>query len=224
MLEIADSLKEFYPGGFIGVLALSGMNNLEECTPLEIERQRLEAELRVRFAGSERSDLKLLEPIKTYAAYYARFRKTYHVLLQLESVVFKNKAVPSVNPLVEIMFMAELKNQLLTAGHDLDTMSLPMRARLTNGTEHFTGINGQDKCLPEGDMAIEDGQGIISNITYGPDQRTQITADTKRVVYTVYAPPGIELPLIQAHFKDIIRYAGLVSPQASVELEEIYSI
>jgi hypothetical protein len=38
---------------------------------------------------------------------------------------------------------------------------------------------------------ISDGIGIISNIIYGPDQRTQITANTHNAIFTVYAPDGI---------------------------------
>jgi hypothetical protein len=53
-----------------------------------------------------------MEPIKTYHDYYKRFKKTYHILLQLESIVFKNKSIPKVSSLVEAMFMAELKNLL----------------------------------------------------------------------------------------------------------------
>ena len=60
--------------------------------------------------------------IQAYAAYYERFNKTYHVQLQLESVALKGKSIPRVSALVEAMFMAELENLLLTAGHDLDVV------------------------------------------------------------------------------------------------------
>lgn len=71
-----------------------------------------------------------IEPIKTYVEYYKCLKKTYHVLLQLESIVFKKKSIPNVSPLVEAMFMAELKNQLLTANHDMDTIKLPIKVDL----------------------------------------------------------------------------------------------
>lgn len=224
MLTISENLKKTYPGGYIGVLALSNVKSYEGCIALDKEKKCLEEMLRAKYMNCDRSKLKSTAPIDTYVDYYNKFKKTYHVLLQLESIIFKNKTIPKVNALVEVMFMAELKNQLLTAGHDLDAMSLPMRAELTTGKERFTTISGQEKELTAGDMMITDGQGIISNITYGPDQRTQISKDTERVVYTVYAPPGIRRTLVQEHFKDIIRYSMLVSPESKVELEEIYSI
>ncbi len=58
-------------------------------------------------------------PLPAYASYYRAFDKTYHVLGQLKSVAVKGKAIPSVAALVEAMFIAELHNGLLTAGHDL---------------------------------------------------------------------------------------------------------
>ena len=68
-----------------------------------------------------------------YRDYYKRFDKTYHVQLQLESLLFKGKSIPSVAGLVDAMFMAEMKDWLLTAGHDLDSLQLPLRLEATTG-------------------------------------------------------------------------------------------
>ena len=73
-----------------------------------------------------------------------------------------------------------------------------------------------------GDMTISDGVGIISNIVYGPDQRTQITESTRNVVFTVYAPAGIDEQLITQHLQDMRDYVLVVAPQAEVELMEVY--
>src|SRR5262245_24144930 len=53
-----------------------------------------------------------------YVRYYKRFSKTYHVQLQLESIVLKRKSLPSVSPLVDANFTAEVETLVLTAGHD----------------------------------------------------------------------------------------------------------
>jgi DNA/RNA-binding domain of Phe-tRNA-synthetase-like protein len=224
MLIISEELKKAYHGGYIGILALSNIKNYEGSTPLDEEKERLEATLREMYVGYDRAKLKSAEPMDAYVEYYNKFKKTYYVLLQLESVAFKNKSVPRVNTLVEIMFMAELKNQLLTAGHDLDKMSLPMKAELATGKERYMSLSGQEKETTAGDMMISDEKGIISSIIYGPDQRTQISKDTERVAYTVYAPPGIRISLIHDHFRDIIRYSMLVSTETKVDQEEIYNI
>jgi DNA/RNA-binding domain of Phe-tRNA-synthetase-like protein len=125
--------------------------------------------------------------------------------------------------LVESMFMAEMKNLLLTAGHDLDTLSLPLVLDVSKGTERYTLMRGEEQILKPGDMMIRDQNGVISSIIYGPDQRTQVTADTRNAVFTVYAPAGIGEQAVQQHLVDIQEYILTFSPGAQVELFRIFS-
>lgn len=224
MLIISEELKKAYPGGYIGILAVSGMKNCESCLALDREKEKLEGSIRTKYEGYDRPRLKSEEPMSTYAEYYKRFKKTYFVQLQLESIVFKGKSIPRSNALAEIMFMAELKNHLLTAGHDLAALNLPIRAELASGNEKYVGLGGQEKETASGDMLLADGQGVISSIIYGPDDRTQITLDTERVLYAVYAPPGISKSAVEEHLEDMVGYSRLVSAEAFMDLEEIYEI
>ena len=88
-----------------------------------------------------KSDITRLDPIISFK----RFKKTYQVLLQLESIVFKNRSIPKVALLVEVMFMAELKNLLLTAGHDLEVIDMPIKLDVASDKEKYTLLNGQKK-------------------------------------------------------------------------------
>src|SRR5512141_2203553 len=119
---------------------------------LEKRKSTLEQELRARYAGQDRAALGQLLILQAYAAYYRRFKKTYHVQLQLESIVFKNKTLPSVAALVEAMFMAEVKDLLLTAGHDLDSLHVPLTLDVAQGEERYTLLRGQEQALKAGDM------------------------------------------------------------------------
>jgi DNA/RNA-binding domain of Phe-tRNA-synthetase-like protein len=143
-------------------------------------------------------------------------KKTYHVGLQLESVVFKGRSLPDVAALVEAMFMAELDDLLLTAGHDLDTLALPLTLDVAQGTETYTLLRGDPQTLKAGDMFIRDGEGVVSSIIYGPDRRTQITPETRSVVFTVYAPPGIAPETVQAHLRSLEANVRLIAPGAEV--------
>ena len=224
MLIISESLKNRYPGGLIGAILLKNATNDKPSQSLEKMKDALETDLRNQYGKYSRSDLGLTEPIKTYVDYYKGFKKTYHVLLQLESVVFKNKPIPSVAPLVEAMFMAELKNHYLTAVHDLDTIKLPIRVEASLGNERYTLLNGQEKELIRGDMCMIDGNGIISSIIYGPDQRTQVRKNTKNVIFVVYAPPGMNEELLKHHLSDIHQYVQVVSPDAELELQQVHRV
>jgi DNA/RNA-binding domain of Phe-tRNA-synthetase-like protein len=118
--------------------------------------------------------------------------------------------------------MAEVKNMLLTAGHDLDSLQLPARLDVTKGDEVYTLMRGQPQQVKPGDMMISDGKGIMSNIIYGPDQRTQIQPATRNVIYTTYAPSGISEQAVIKHLQDIQEYVRLFAPQARTEMLQVF--
>jgi len=222
MLEAMPAWKSAFPGAHVGVLVLRDAYNPAHHIELEKQKAELEEQLRIQFAGQDRATIASHPILKIYGEYYKRFKKTYHVQLQLESIVLKGKPIPTVASLVECMFMAEVKNLLLTAGHDLDILQLPLTLDITTGNESYVLLRGENQIVKAGDMMISDGLGIISNIIYGPDQRTQLTESTRNVVFTVYAPAGIDKQAIVQHLQDMRDYVKVIAPQAKVELLEIY--
>ncbi|MFN8385907.1 MAG: phenylalanine--tRNA ligase beta subunit-related protein [Anaerolineales bacterium] len=191
MFNITPSWQSTFPNAHVGVLVMRNASNPAHHAELEKQKIELEERLRSQFSGQDRTAIASHPVLQVYGEYYKRFKKTYHVQLQLESIVLKGKSIPSVASLVECMFMAEVKNMLLTAGHDLDKLQLPLTLDVTQGTESYTLMRGETQTVKAGDMTISDQAGIISNIIYGPDQRTQIAESTRNVVFTVYAPAGL---------------------------------
>ncbi len=222
MFIVSETWKTAYPGAAVGVLAVQNVTNPPQHPALDQRKEELENQLRARFSDYDRAALRALPTLQAYHTYYKRFKKTYHVQLQLESIVFKGKSIPRVATLVEAMFMAELKNLLLTAGHDLDVLNTPVRIDISDGTERYVRINGQEQDLKAGDMMIADTQDVMSSVLYGPDQRTRITAKTRRAFFTVYAPPGIDEEAVREHLRDIRDNVTLFAPDAEVKLLEVY--
>jgi len=222
LLIISDEVKKVYPEALLGILAIKNVCNPNQHEELDRCKLELENNLREKYAGLDKAYLKNMAPINTYGDYYKRFKKTYHVLLQLESIVFKNKSIPKVASLVEAMFMAEMKNLLLTAGHDLDAIDLPIKLDVSSGGEKYIQLNGQEKNLIHNDMMVSDLQGITSSIIYGPDKRTQIKPDTRNVLFVVYAPPGIEKSKVFQHLKDIQKYVHIITLKSEIELLKVY--
>jgi DNA/RNA-binding domain of Phe-tRNA-synthetase-like protein len=216
IFTVADAWRSGHAGAVVGALALGGVANPSRHPALDAAKGELEQTLRERFGQTPREQLKTLEPIAAYEAYYRRFRKTYHVRHQLESVVHDGKPIPSRAALVEAMFMTELKNQLLTAGHDLDELVLPARLDSASGDERYVAMNESEQVCKAGDMMIADGEGVISSIVAGPDRRTRITASTTRALFTVYAPPGVSAEAVERHLADITANARIISPQVEV--------
>jgi DNA/RNA-binding domain of Phe-tRNA-synthetase-like protein len=224
MLTLSERWRETYPDAAVGILAMGQVANPDQHSELAAAKTALETSLRAQFAGFDRARLRALPVLQAYHAFYRQFRKTYHVQLQLESVALKGKSIPSVAALVESMFMAELRSQLLTAGHDLDAVQLPLRAIVATGTESFTRMNGQEQQLKPGDLAICDAVGPLSTVIYGPDRRTQITPTTRRVLFTVYAVPGISAARVLEHLADLEANVRCIAPETVVEERRVYLV
>jgi DNA/RNA-binding domain of Phe-tRNA-synthetase-like protein len=217
MLVVSDAFKKAYPGAYAGALVMHGVRNPDFHPALDQQRMDLEKQLRKRYAGLDKAAIKSVPAIQAYNAYYARWGKTYHVQLQLESVVLKGRSVARAAALVQAMFMAELKNLLLTAGHDLEAIRMPVALDVATGKEGYTTLNGQKQTLKQGDMIMTDQHGIISSVLYGPDARTRITASTGHVLFAVYAPVGIGAQAVSQHLQDLAATVQLVAPMAQVE-------
>jgi DNA/RNA-binding domain of Phe-tRNA-synthetase-like protein len=222
MFEVASAWKSVHPEAQVGVLVMRTVSNPAHHPELEHQKAALEEQLRSQFSGQDRVAIASHPVLKAYSEYYRQFKKTYHIQLQLESIVLKGKSIPSVAALVEAMFMAEMQDMLLTAGHDLDTLHLPLTLDVATGTERYTLLRGEEQTLKPGDMMIKDQMGIISSILYGPDQRTQITPETSNAIFTVYAPPGIEEQAVTEHLKHIKKNVMIFAPLAQVESLQVY--
>lgn len=203
------------PGqALVGILILRNAPNQQSHPDLDHARAELENDLRDKYGSLDRKAIRE-DPIwGAYDAFYRSFRKTYHVQLQLESVVFKGKGILSPSALVTCMFMAELKTGLLTAAHDLSAVELPLVAEIAAGIESYQRLDGGEQGLKTGDLFIRDRQGILSSVIYGPDRRTQIRPQTTEALFTTYGPPGITLDQIQAELEILEGYIRLFAPQA----------
>jgi DNA/RNA-binding domain of Phe-tRNA-synthetase-like protein len=216
-LEATDAWRSAFPGAVVGALAMRDVGNPEINPDLEAAKRQLERRLR----NDSDADAAIL---RAYVDYYRDHGKTYHVKAQRESVARKGKPIPSRAALVEAMFMAELANLVLTAGHDLDTLQTPVRADVTADGDRYTLLGGAEAVLGSGDMMMVDGGGIVSSVLRGPDQRTRITRGTSAVLFAVYAPAGVGEPVVRAHLEHIRANVELFAPEAqTVELCTVMS-
>jgi DNA/RNA-binding domain of Phe-tRNA-synthetase-like protein len=217
VLVVTNAWKNAFPGAVIGVLVMRGVRNPEQSAALEAGKRRLEEDLRsdsgaVRHGGTDADRV-----LRAYVEYYRARGKTYQVKAQRDSVALKGKPIPRRAALVEAMFMGELKNMILTAGHDLDVLVPPLRVDLTADEDRYLLLNGAEAVLERGDMMMADGEGIVSSVLRGPDRRTRITTRTRRVLFAAYAPAGISVDAVRGHLEDIQANVLLVAPEAQTE-------
>jgi DNA/RNA-binding domain of Phe-tRNA-synthetase-like protein len=151
-----------------------------------------------------------------YERYYRRFDKTYHVLLQVESIVLKDKSLPNVSPLVDANFMAEVETLALTAGHDARKLEGQIVMDVSRPGERMLQMSGVDKALLPGDMVMRDAQGICCTILYGQDNRSPVRLETSSVLYVTYAPGGVEAGVVEMQMECIEANVRQFAPQLSV--------
>lgn len=221
-IDATDAWQTTFPGAMVGVLEIVKVDNQHPSAQLEQQKRVIETYLRKKFDGFSRQDFNQIPVIAAYRQYYRQFKKTYHVQLQLESLVLKGKPFPQGTPLVDVNFMAELETQVLTAGHDVATLMEPVILSATTGTEILIQLNGSRKNLSPGDMFMLDQLGVICSIIYGQDQRSPITPQTDHVLYVAYAPLGVLEEAISSQFEKIIKYVHLFSAGAKIEHQHIF--
>ena len=221
-IQVSQEWYMTFPGAHIGVLLMGNVDNSKGSDLLDQEKKRLETWLHQKFAGFSRNEFSNIEVISAYRNYYKRFKKSYHVQLQIESIVLKNMALPNVSPLVDANFMAEMDTLVLTAGHDADRLIHPVRIDVTKEDDAFVQMNGKTTQLKPGDMMMADNKGVVCTIIYGQDQRTPISHATRRALYVAYAPAGVAKEKVQEQLDLIRKYVILAAPEAIVEIKEIY--
>jgi len=216
-ITVTDAWKETHPDGKIGLLEISGVDNTKPAPALEQEKRAIEERLREKFANFSRNDFLELPVIAAYHSYYRKFGYTYHVLLQLESVVLKGKSLPNVSPLVDANFAAELETLILTAGHDVGKFEAPVIMDVAREEDQITQMNGKLKDVPVGDMLMRDAQGVACTILRGQDNLSPISKTTTHVLYVSYVPAGITESHAQAQLDTVEQYVRMFSPDCKVE-------
>jgi len=222
MLTLVDNFKVVMPSAYVGILAVSKVPNCPDHPALRAAREQLEVELRAQYGDLDRRGIRKLPVMAAYDAFYRQFKKTYHVQLQMESVVLKSKPILYPSALVGAMFMAELQTGLLTAAHDLAVLDFPITADIARGEESYLRLDGSEKTLKEGDLYIQDQQGILSSVIYGPDKRTRIQPGTEKALYTTYGPPGITKDQVLEELEILEGFLRYFAPHLEREVLTVY--
>lgn len=108
------------------------------------------------------------------------------------------------------MFMAELKNKILTSGHDLDDIKGEPFFDLATEGDEYVKLNGDRQTLPKNDVILSDDEGVLASILFGPAARTSITLKTSNPVYFAWCPINMDYTQVDEHLSTIQRYLGII--------------
>jgi DNA/RNA-binding domain of Phe-tRNA-synthetase-like protein len=220
-ISVTDAWRQAHPGAQMGFLEISGVDNTRPAPALDQEKRAIEERMRENYAGFSRENFLDMPVMQAYHRYYRKFGYTYHVLLQLESVVLKGKSLPNVSPLVDANFAAELETLILTAGHDVDQLEAPVVIDVAREGDEIVQMNGNRKDVPVGDMLMRDAQGVACSILRGQDNCSPISKATTHVLYVSYIPDGVTDAQVRAQLDAMEKYVRFVSPNCVREQSQI---
>ncbi len=113
---------------------------------------------------------------------------------------------------------------LLTAGHDLDRLKPPLHLNLASGNEKYQSITGRELTATAGDMIMSDSTRVFSSILKGPDYDTRLTPDTRDVLFTIYAPPGIDAYKVKTALLKLEERIRAFTPDSITELLQVLPV
>jgi len=158
---------------------------------LEEDIREVRRNLVYQYGEMERKELKQLEMLQPFIRYFKSYKKTYHLFLQLESFIHKDKPLPFITPLVSAYFLAELETGVLASAHDLDKIIPGLSLTAAEGGETLTLINGEERSAPAGDALLKDSEGLLTCVIQGQDSRTVLGPGSRNAAYFVYGPSGV---------------------------------
>ena len=152
-----------------------------------------------------------------YFRFFRKFKKTYTVMLQFESVIIKGQPFPYGHPVTEVPFLLELTTCMLSGTHDVDYIEGAVE--LFAGTEKapFEGMHGRELHTYPGDFCGRDGAGIIFSEIAGADGRTCAREESRHVFYPVFGTPGMAGETVKAALARLRRYVAVLAPSAGTE-------
>lgn len=221
-MRIENEVVQRHPGTIFGLMAVTGLDTVPDRDGWHTLREEETAAFRSAWANYDRKEALLQPPFNSYAGYYKQFKKTYPVLLQMESVLLKGRGIQSSSMAVETMFMAEVKHGLLVAGHDLEALSGNYALNLSKGGESFTMVADQLRTLKTDDLFMTCGNRILSSILEGQDYGTRLTKHSTGALYCVYGVGGVTVAQLENFFKDLAWYTLTAFPLASVQEGQVF--
>ena len=222
-IQISEQLKKRYSTACGGVLFIKNIRNNDSCRILEKVKEETEADLIRRFSSLSREELNSNPVLKAYRAYFKKFKKTYHILLQLESVAKKGRSFPAVNPLVDSCFLAEMNTFVLSAGHDADLLSSPVLFDLSSDNDEFIQINGNAITLKADDIIMKSGGKNVCSVIYGQDKSTVLSTSTENAFFVSYAPEGVPEKYLDENLDLVESYIRSFSPLSETMLKKVFS-
>jgi len=132
----------------------------------------------------------LVERAKCISRFYkVQGEKNRSHIESLIKSVSNGKSIKPVNPVVDSVVIAELRNALAMGVHDLDRIQVDIVLDVADEGENFLGIGNRTIITRPGEVVLRDHSGIWASYTQGPDAATVVDASTKTAIILGFFTP-----------------------------------
>ena len=172
------------------------------------------AALRERYADYDRKAVFGENP---YFRFFRKFKKTYPVMQQFETGMFKGRPFPEEDPVTAVPVLPRLPLFVLFRTPDIGSHS----SSLTNLTPApkmpFAGVRGDSTHTYPNDICGRDETGIIFSMIAGADSRTCVHPDSRHVFYPVFGTPDTAPAVIEDALETLAGFVRTICPGAKIE-------
>jgi DNA/RNA-binding domain of Phe-tRNA-synthetase-like protein len=223
VLTYTPEFAAAYEGCYVGALSVRFEAPPPFTDALERELAARGSSLSERYGSYSRAELKALPVIADYVKHFKRFKKSYHVLLQLASAA-EGKPLPRVSPLVSIMLASELQTFVLSSGHDLEVVSTPLTFDTGSSGREIELLGGRTQSLKDGDITLRDGETTLAAVVYGQSRHGMLKDESTTAAFVAYGVPGIEEAALRSHLEDMAEMVRLCGGNPQVEQPELLRV
>jgi DNA/RNA-binding domain of Phe-tRNA-synthetase-like protein len=102
----------------------------------------------------------------------------------------KKAGLPTITPLVDLLFATEMSQGVLAGVQDRDKMEGELTFDLAQAGDVFPGMRSPVYCKV-GEPVLRDSKGIIASYMQGPDARTKVSETTTNAAWFFFSAPGL---------------------------------
>ena len=182
-VTISDKCLGVYPWMKFGYCFVKNLSWSESSDFLKAKQKETEDYIR-------QNSQALVEKAKSISRFYkVQGEKNRSHIESLIKSVSNGKSIKPVNPVVDSVVLAELRNALAMGVHDLDRIQGDIVLDVAEEGEKFNGIGNRFIVTRANEVVLRDQAGIWASYTQGPDAATVVDAATKNAMILGFFTP-----------------------------------
>jgi DNA/RNA-binding domain of Phe-tRNA-synthetase-like protein len=188
--SVSEAYREAYPGLAFGWTLIGGCQNPENPPGFDEAKRQLLRRMRKRETLAA-----ITARIEAYDRFFRSFGYDCPLTKHLKRTV--NSGFPRYNLVVDAHFIAEMCAGILVAAADCDRFDGALTLDVAREGETCRGMGNREFRTKEREIVLRDEKEIVCVLCQGADEKTRVSAATRRVLLYAYAVPGIEAEAIR---------------------------